>query len=180
VKAVPAKVLALGLATLLCATALLLFGSQPRRAAAESLQVKTETVLDASGQIELRVSWHWDPAYSHSWKAREELLAVSFDTHSLVWLGEQAPSGLGATGDRVRRLDEVAGPDGARRLFVIPDGVDGSVALQFLPKTPGADGSGDPFRVYVVFGHGPADVWTTEAGVPGPSGQMAHTMRQDF
>ncbi|HWH71141.1 MAG TPA: hypothetical protein VNT26_17270, partial [Candidatus Sulfotelmatobacter sp.] len=99
-KAVPAKALALGLAALIIVGALFLLGSQPERAAAESLQVTTVTDRSADGGIDLHISWRWEPpAGKRSWGSGEELLAVSFDTRALVWVSEKAPSGTGARGE---------------------------------------------------------------------------------
>ncbi|HLN61718.1 MAG TPA: hypothetical protein VK464_09215 [Symbiobacteriaceae bacterium] len=153
-KAVPPKVLALGLAGLLCAAALLLLGSRRCPPGARDLQVSSVAEWTAAGQVELSVAWHWNAGEARAgWREGEELLAVSWDTQSLVWLDEEAPEGLGARGDTLRRLDQAAGPDGARRLFPIPAGRDGYVRLRFLPKTPQGPGHGQaqPFRVYVVY-----------------------------
>ncbi|HYG57895.1 MAG TPA: hypothetical protein VD902_07495 [Symbiobacteriaceae bacterium] len=179
-KAVPAKVLALGLAVLLGMGAFLLLEGRPRRAAAESLELKTVVERTAAGQVELHVTWNWNPpADGKGWRSREHLLAVSFDTHALVWGGEEAPGGKGAFGHTLKRLDEVAGLDGARRLFVIPEGEDGYVRLQFKHKVPGSAPTAEPFRVFVVYDSSNTDVWMTEAALPVTAGQMA-TIKQDF
>lgn len=180
-KAVPAKVLALGLAVMLCMGVFLLLEGRPRRAAAESLEVVTVAERNAAGQVELHIAWKWNPPSSggRGWGSREHLLAVSFDTRSLVWGGEEAPGGRGAYGHTLKRLEQFAGSDGSRRLFVIPDGEDGYVRLQFRSKVPGSDPVGEPFRVYVVYDPPTTDVWMTEAALPDTATQMA-TIRQDF
>lgn len=178
-KAVPAKVMALGLAVLICVGALLLMEGAPERAAAESLQVTTVASATMDGHIALRISWRWDPpAGKRSWRAGEELLAVSFDTRALVWVSEQAPSGTGTEGGVLRKLEAVAGADGARRFFVIPEGEDGHVTLQFQPKYPGAQPVAEPFRVYVAFDHPAANVWMSETAVPGDG--LMTAAKQDF
>ncbi|HEY3367305.1 MAG TPA: hypothetical protein VGK74_19785 [Symbiobacteriaceae bacterium] len=157
------------MAFLLCAGTLGLLESQPGRAAAESLQVTTVAERVAADQVELRVSWHWDPpAPDRGWTAREHLLAVSFDTHALVFEKEEAPAGRGADGEELGRLDRFAGADGSRRLFVVPEGQDGFVRIRFRPVYPGLNASADPFRVYVVFRSPSEDIWMKETTVSAP------------
>lgn len=162
-KAVPAHLLALGMAFLLCAGTLGLVESQPGRAAAESLQVTSVAEQIAADEVELRVSWHWEPpAGEHVRAAREHLLAVSYDTRSLAFERAEASDGVGANGDALQRLDRYAGPDGARRLFVVPEGHDGSVQIRFHPVQQGSQNTADPFRVYVVFASPSESIWMKE------------------
>lgn len=178
-KAVPDRLWALGLAVLVCVSALFLLESRPGRAAAESLQVTTEAERAADGTVLLHISWRWvPPAGQPNWRAREELLAVSFDTQALAWAGEQAPAGTGARGGALKALERAAGPDGARRLFVIPEDVDGQVTVRFLPRFPGAEPAARPFRVYVASDRPDAGVWMTETAYPGAERMAA--VKQDF
>jgi len=159
--------------------ALFLLEGQTPQAAAESLQVTTVADQSANGAISLHVSWHWNPpAERRGWRAREELLAVSFDTRALVWVQEQASAGTGARGGTLRKLEQAAGPDGARRLFVIHEGQDGHATLEFLPKYPGAPPAAEPFKVYVAFDQSTADVWMTETALPDHN--LMTAAKQDF
>jgi hypothetical protein len=129
--------------------------------------------------VQLRVEWHWDPHVGRPKRlsGHEELLAVSYDTQALVWLGEQAPAGIGADGDTLRRLEQSAGADGARRLFVIPEGEDGHVTLQFQPRQPGTAPAVEPFRVFVAFASPSSHVLTAEAALPSDDSQLASMNR---
>ncbi len=178
-KSVPARTIGLGLAFMLCAGAFLLWGAAPGRAAGDRLHVTSAARRTASGLVELRISWRWeDPSRKGGWGAREELLAVSFDTRTLVFESEEAPLGRGASGDRLRRLEEVAGPDGARRLFVIPEGEHGYVRIRFRPVWEEEPQPPAPFRVYVVRPHG--DIWMTEVGMAPPGPGRPNSGREDF
>jgi hypothetical protein len=179
VKAVPDRLWALGLAVLMFVSALFLFESRPGRAAAESLQVTTKAERAVDGSVALRISWRWaPPAGQTNWRGREELLAVSFDTQALAWAGEEAPAGTGARGEALKVLERAAGPDGARRLFVIPEGDDGQVTVRFLPRFPGTEPAAQPFRVYVASDRSDAGVWMTETAFPG--GERMTAVKQDF
>jgi hypothetical protein len=181
VKAVPERLLALGLAVLVCIAALFLLEGRPGRAAAESLQVTTKAERAADGSVLLHVNWRWiPPSGQPNWRGREELLAVSFDTQALAWAGELAPAGTGARGEALRALERAAGPDGARRLFVIPQGSDGSVTVRFLPRFSGAAPEAQPFRVYVASDRPDAGVWMTETAFPGGEGELMTAVKQDF
>lgn len=178
-KAVPDRLWALGMAVLICVSALFLLEGQPGRAAAESLQVTTEAQRTADGSVALRISWRWvPPDGQRNWRGREELLAVSFDTQALAWAGELAPAGTGARGGALKALEQAAGPDGARRLFAIPEGRDGQVTVRFLPRLPGTEPAAEPFRVYVVSDRPDAGVWMTETAYPG--GERMTAVKQDF
>jgi hypothetical protein len=154
VKVLAARWLGFATACLLCAGTLALAGGPPGPPDAASLSVETAAEQTDGDQVELVVSWRWRPPAVGSpwrWRAREELLAVSFDTRKLVVVQEEAPLGSGARGETLRRLEEVAGPDGARRLFVIPEGQNGYVRVRFRSAYPDRPPRGDPFHVYVVF-----------------------------
>lgn len=178
-KAVPDRLWALGLAVLICVSALFVLGGRPDRAAAESLQVTTAAERTADGTVLLHIAWRWvPPSGQPDWRGREELLAVSFDTQALAWAGEQAPAGTGARGEALKALERIAGPDGARRLFVIPEGRDGQVTVQFLPRVPGTEPVVQPFRVYVASDRPDAGVWMTEAALPGD--EVMTAVNKDF
>ena len=164
-----AKRVGIWLAVLLCAAVLGGWGDQTGRAAAGELQVESRAERNGTGQVELTIAWHWtEPPPRRLWRSREQLLAVSFDTHDLVFLREEAPLGVGAGGDYLRRLEQAAGSDGARRLFVIPEGTDGFVRVYFIPRWPDAVGSTLPFRVYVVSHPESPDVWMEETNLLAP------------
>lgn len=178
-KAVPDRLWALGLAVLICVSALFLFEGRPDRAAAESLQVTTEAERAADGTVLLHIAWRWVPPPGQRYlRGREELLAVSFDTQALAWAGEHAPAGTGARGEALRALERAAGPDGARRLFVIPEGSDGQVTVRFLPRFPGTEPAVQPFRVYVATDRPDAGVWMTETALPGD--EVMTAVNKDF
>lgn len=160
---VPAKWMALALTFLICAGVLTLGILQPGRAAADDLQVSAAVVQTAGDKVELRIAWRWNPPVQRrGWRGREELLAVSFDTRRLVFESDVAPAGRGATGETLRRLEEAAGPDGARRLYTIPSGEDGSVVVRFRSVRPGAAAMGATLRVHVVFGTPSGPGWIKE------------------
>lgn len=162
-KVVPARWIALGLAFLFCAGPLILGWRLPRAAAADDLTVRAEAVSLETGLIELRISWHWAAAPGWRWGSTgEDLLAVAFDTQTLVFDSEDAPLGAGADGDTLRRLDSIAGPDGARRHFVIPEGQDGAVQLRFRSVREGVTPGSNPFKVFVVFRAPSDEVWFKE------------------
>jgi hypothetical protein len=181
VKSVPPKMLALGLVCLLLTLAVLLLSEdRTLQAEARALAVTSSSQWLEDGEIELIVRWQWAPQQvGSSLGRREELLAVSFDTKSLVWLGEEAPLGRGARGEALRRLDLAAGPDGARRLFSLPVGQDGYVRLRFLPNMDQSHTIARLFRVYVVPESAAAEVWMAETDLPDAISQVA-VIRQDF
>lgn len=163
-KAVPAKLVALGLFCM-ALVGVLLLEARLGRAAAESLSVTAVARQVPGGQVELDVAWQWGPTPPvRGWRSREHLLAVSFDMSQLVMEWEEAPLGKGANGEILRKLEQVAGADGARRLFVIPEGADGSVRLRFHPRHEDAH-MPDPFRVFVAFEPPSSPVWVKETTV---------------
>lgn len=164
-----AKRVGIWLAVLLCAAILGGWGDQTGRAAAGELQVESRALRNAAGQVELTIAWHWtEPPPKRFWRSGEQLLAVSFDTRDLVFVREEAPLGVGAEGDYLRRLEQVAGADGARRLFVIPEGADGYVRVYFVPKGPEDLDLTHPFRLYVVSHPDARDIWMEETNLQTP------------
>jgi hypothetical protein len=154
-------VVMLGLAV---ALALSLLDGRPANAA----DVSVSPVIRRSGpeQVELEIRWSWSSARPRFWLGRQDrLLAVSFDTRHLVMEAEEAPAGKGGDGDFVKQLGKVAGPDGARRLFVIPEGEDGGVRLLFRSTNPDEEPVGLPVQIYVVLAppDGPVRVQTIES-----------------
>jgi hypothetical protein len=149
---------------LVVALALSLLDGRP----ADAANVSVSPVIRRTGpeQVELEIRWSWTGARPRSWLGRQDrLLAVSFDTRHLVMEAEEAPAGKGGDGDFVKQLGKVAGPDGARRLFVIPEGEDGGVRLLFRSTNPDEDPAGLPLRIYVVLAppDGPVRVQTVES-----------------
>jgi hypothetical protein len=135
-----------------------------RPALAGSLEVSPVVRRASTEQVELEVTWAWNGKGSRSWFGKQDrLLAVSFDTRQLVMEQEEAPAGKGGYGPYIAQLGAVAGEDGARRLFVIPDGEDGRVRLLFHTVDPAVDPAGVPLRIYVVTSppHGPVQVKET-------------------
>lgn len=156
---VPAKAWVVLLVLLICAGSLALGILLPGRAAANELKVSVVTVYGTEGRVELRIAWQWSAATRRrGFRVREELLSVSFDQQSMVFESEEAAMGIGATGELLRKLERAAGPDGSRRLFVIPEGENGSVQVRFRPVYPGADAAGATFRIHVVSAAAPDPV----------------------
>lgn len=147
---VPARALLYLFSMFVSVTTLALAIMLPGRAEANDLQLSAVTVRGADGVVELHVSWRWNPEARRGWRPREQLLAVSFDTRRLVFESEEAALGTGATGELLMRLEAVAGADGARRLFVIPEGQDGRVVVRFRPVYPGTTAEGAQLRICVV------------------------------
>lgn len=57
------------------------------------------------------------------------------------------------------RLQRIAGPNGARRLFVLPDGIDGEVRVRLRLHDQSEIWTPDLIGVHVVFDHPTADIW---------------------
>lgn len=137
-----------------------------RPALASELAINPVVRRAGEEQVELEVSWAWIGGGARSWFGKQErLLAVSFDTHQLVMEFEEAPAGKGGDGAYIRQLGALAGPDGARRLFVIPEGEDGRVRLLFRSVQPGVDPSGAPLRIYLMTGAPDGPVQVQEAAL---------------
>ncbi|HLO04344.1 MAG TPA: hypothetical protein VK191_14625 [Symbiobacteriaceae bacterium] len=135
-------------------------------ALASSLAINPVVRRASAEQVELEVSWAWSGGGAHSWFGKQDrLLAVSFDTQQLVMEQEEAPAGKGGYGPYLKQLGEVAGQDGARRLFVIPEGEDGRVRLLFRSVDPAVDPSGVPLRIYLVTGPPDGPVHVQEAAL---------------
>lgn len=166
VKAGPAHLLAIGLVLLLLA------GTRPLLAGERTdkplLLVESSARQLETGEIELELAWHWQaPAPSPQWQSQEHLLALSFDTQSLVWEREESPWGAGADGQLLKRLEQAYGTDGARRLFVLPEGKDGTVRLYFRPAWNDAPPSARPLDIFVVFRSEETPIWTGRAPLNG-------------
>lgn len=137
-----------------------------RPALASSLAINPVVRMTGEEQVELEVSWAWQGRGLLSWFGKQDrLLAVSFDTQQLVMEQEEAPAGKGGYGPYIKQLGEVAGQDGARRLFVIPEGEDGRVRLLFRSVDPAVDPKGAPLRIYLVTGPPNGPVYVQEAAL---------------
>lgn len=137
-----------------------------RPAEASSLAINPVVRRAGDEQVELEVSWVWQGKNLLSWfRKQDRLLAVSFDTQQLVMEQEDAPAGKGGYGPYIQQLGEVAGLDGARRLFVIPEGEDGRVRLLFRSVDPAIDPAGAPLRIYLVTGPPDGPVYVEEAAL---------------
>ncbi|MFZ5815486.1 MAG: hypothetical protein ACOY93_09330 [Bacillota bacterium] len=96
--------------------------------------MRAEVEERADGLLELRLVWHWDdPLSLELGPRREELLAVSFDTRELLFESEEASYGVGVNGESLSLLQQVAGFNGARRFFVVPQGRDGRARVVLRP-----------------------------------------------
>lgn len=168
VKVVPNRRVAMGLLLMLCVGLLILWGAQPSRAAAQSLQVTAVIEPLEEGLTELVIRWSWLPTSPlRRGQPREHLLAVSYDTQILLFEAETASAGVGANGDALGRLQRIAGPNGARRLFVLPDGVDGEVRLRLRLHDHDQLLTPDLIGLHVVFDYPTADIWriATQSGI---------------
>lgn len=163
-KVVPNRRVALGLLLILCVGLLSLWGAQPGRAAARSLHVTAVIESMEEGQTELAIRWHWLPSGPlRRAQPREHLLAVSFDTRIIIFEAETASAGVGSNGGALARLQRVAGPNGARRLFVLPEGADGEVHLRLRLHNHDQILTPELIGVHVVFDHPTADIWRVAA-----------------
>lgn len=140
------------------------------------------TTLDAGeGRVDLEIEWRW-LGWPEGWWARwrrwltapcpgaagEAVLAVSFDTHTFAYLGDDAPGARGADGCHLRLLEAVLGPDGARRVYGIPAGRSGRLRVAFVATDPaGRVPSGAAFRVDLVHGAG-GEGWLVSQVVAAP------------
>lgn len=147
---VPPRLAALGIGLILCASALAFGLPGPEAAAAEELQMSAAFVRRAPDEAELQISWRWNLSGTRVHGEREHLLAVTFDTRQVVFLGDEALEGRGATGLLLKRLEGRVGPDGARRLYVVPEGRDGRVSVRFRSPYPGRSAAGAAIRVHLV------------------------------
>jgi hypothetical protein len=124
---------------------------KPDRRGLEDLQVRAEVAEREDGLLELHLTWRWEgrtPLPSLQ-PRHDELLSVSFDTRRLLFEEEQASYGVGASGELMGLLEETAGFNGARRLYVAPVGEDGEARVLLRPI--GEAEAGDPFiRIHAV------------------------------
>jgi hypothetical protein len=153
-----------GSVLLLLGLALPAYAQWGRPAPASEVAINPVVRRASAEQLELEVTWAWRAKGALSLFGKQDrLLAVSFDTHRLVMEQEEAPAGKGGYGPYIQQLGEVAGEDGARRLFVIPEGEDGRVRLLFRSVDPAVDPAGVPLRIYLVTGppDGPVQVQET-------------------
>lgn len=166
-KVVPAKPVLMGLLVLLCATSLTLWSGRPNRAAARSMHLESEAAWTGDGEMELWIRWRWEPpAEGQSPGGRAHLLAVSFETRELLFVLEEAPAGVGANGEPLGRLQRLAGPNGARRLFVVPEGEDGYVRVRLRPRDEQAELRPDAIQVHLVFEHPGSQIWRLSPLLP--------------
>lgn len=137
-----------------------------RPAQASSLAINPVVRRAGAEQVELEVTWAWQSRSPLSWFGKQDrLLAVSFDTQQLVMEQEDAPAGKGGYGPYLKQLGEVAGQDGSRRLFVIPEGEDGRVRLLFRSVDPAVDPAGVALRIYLVTGPPNGPVYVEETAL---------------
>ncbi|MGE5672542.1 MAG: hypothetical protein ACM3XM_01470 [Mycobacterium leprae] len=170
-KAVPVQLLALGLALLIWGGAL----GPPVRAARQAVGTPTvvaEAECDRLGRLELRMNWHWPFSARPGQRQAELLLAVSFDTERLAFESEEATAGQGAGGENLNQLERIAGPDGARRLYVVREGEDGSVRVRFRPVWAGRVEPAKPFRLFLVTDPTSSAIQTAMIACPVESAQV--------
>lgn len=146
--------------------------------------VHLQPVPQPDGRLALQIRWRWQgrPSLLRRWPLLtwvgcrclevdpDDLLAVTFDTRFWAYVGDDAPFGRGAYGRPLRRLEAARGPDGARRLYFIPPGVDGQLTVLFAPTAGHPPPAG--FMVDFVHDYG-GDGWVVTETVEAP-GEGAH------
>jgi len=161
----PLKLCLFGLVLTVCIGSILLGLVRPGIATADQVKLRAVAIGGDPDTIELHVEWEWTAtARRQPWRStpREELLAVSYDTRSLVYESVHAPAGVGAYGEALAILDRQVGLDGSRQLYVIREGEDGKVTVRFRAIWPGQLDLTIPFRVHLVISAPGARVWTQE------------------
>lgn len=147
----------------------------------EDLQVQAEFVEREDGLLELHLSWQWDePIRLQVGRVKEELLAVSFDTRELLFEAEEASYGVGANGDSISLLEQVAGFNGARRFYVVPQGRDGEARVLLRP-TVRSGLAERQIRIHTVVdpGQGEAAVREMMVMAPAPGGAGTDEYRSE-
>lgn len=161
---VPAKLAAAALAFLVCLCALGML--RPERRGLEELHVDALLEEREDGLLELRLTWRWDRPGRELLPGREELLAVSFDTRTWLFESEEASYGVGVGGESLQLLDRVAGFNGARRFYVVPDGQDGKARVLLRPA--GGSGGDPVIQIHAVVdpAQGAEAVWEMTVRAP--------------